>query len=310
MEVRPFGINGPMVSLLGLGCNNFGMLIDEAASAAVVGAALDAGVTHFDTAEMYGGGRSEEYLGRALGNCRDDVVIATKASPRAKGSEYLAGALEQRVRDACEGSLKRLGTDRIDVYYQHYPDAEAPYEEVLSAMESLVKDGKILHAACSNYSGQQLARAAEASDRLGITRFCANQVEWSLLRRSIEAEVIPAARSLDVSIVPYFPLASGMLTGKYRRGEDFPSGSRLSSSSYFAGVASDENFAYVERLAAFAKSQEHTILELAFGWLAAQEGVPSIIAGATSAGQVSSNAAAVTAWTLTPEDLEMVPSRL
>lgn len=309
MDKRRIGTDGPEVSLVGLGCNNFGMRIDESVTASVVQAALDAGITHFDTAEMYGGGKSEEFLGRALGSRRDEVVIATKASPRPKDDDYRPGSLDRRIKEACEGSLKRLGTDRIDLYYQHYPDNDAPLDEVLSCFDLLVTEGKVIHVACSNYSGKLLSEAAETSRNRGTIHFCANQVEWSLLNRDIEADVVPAARQLGVAIIPYFPLASGMLTGKYRRGEDFPAGSRLGSSSYFAGIASDENFAYVEKLTAFAESRGHSLLELAFAWLAAQDVVPSIIAGATSPEQVRSNAAAVDAWEMTSQDLADLPTR-
>ncbi len=309
MEKRRMGADGPEVSLVGLGCNNFGMRIDETASTAVVHAALEAGITHFDTAEMYGGGRSEEFLGRALGARRNEVVIATKASPRPQGEEYRSGSLDRRIHEACEGSLKRLGTDRIDLYYQHYPDSDAPLEEVLSALDSLAKSGKVLHVACSNYSGDLLGEAAETARRLAVAPFCADQVEWSLLKREAESSVVPVARRLDISVVPYFPLASGMLTGKYQRGEDFPPQSRLASSSYFAGIATDENFRYVDELSGFAEERGHTILELAIAWLAAQDGVASVIAGATSPSQVDSNVSAAAAWKMTSADLAALPAQ-
>jgi aryl-alcohol dehydrogenase-like predicted oxidoreductase len=308
MEKRRVGVDGPEVSLVGLGCNNFGMRIDDTASEAVVQAALDAGITHFDTAEMYGGGRSEEFLGRALGGRREQVVIATKASPRPRDDHFMPGDLGKRIREACEGSLKRLGTDRIDLYYQHYPDQEAPLEEALEALDSLKRDGKVLSVACSNYSGELLAAAVEISAARHLASFCANQVEWSLLNRDVEADVIPEATRLGVSIVPYFPLASGLLTGKYRRGKDFPAGSRLASSSYFAAVATDANFEYLARLTAFAEGHGHSILELAFAWLAAQPSVSSIIAGATTAEQVRANVKAV-GWQMTADELAALPER-
>ena len=296
-----------MVSVVGLGTNNFGMRIDEQKSAAVVHAALDAGITHFDSAEMYGGGHSEEFLGRALGKHRNEVVIATKVLPRPRDQEYKPGALAQRIREGCELSLRRLGTDHIDLYYQHYPDADAPMDEALTAFEALTKDGKVLHVACSNYSAKQMEEASEVSTKEGYTRFCANQVEWSLLKREIEKEVVPAARQMAMSIVPYFPLASGLLTGKYHHGEEFPEGTRLASSPYFAGIATDENFAYVDRLTKCADSLGHSILDLAFAWLLAQDGVPSVIAGATTPEQVKANVAAAK-WEMTPEQVAGVPS--
>jgi aryl-alcohol dehydrogenase-like predicted oxidoreductase len=307
MEIRRMGTDGPEVSVVGLGCNNFGMRIDEAESAAVVNAALDAGITHFDTAEMYGGGKSEEFLGRALGSHRSEVVVATKALPRSRDDAYTPGALARRIREGCEISLTRLGTDYIDLYYQHYPDDDAPPDEALEALDALVTSGKARHIACSNYSPAQLETAARLSDERGLAHFCANQMEWSLINREVEAEGVPTARRLGMAIVPYFPLASGLLTGKYRAGEEFPAGSRLASGPYFAKIASDENFAYVEKLTAFAEARGHSILELAMAWLAAQDGVPSVIAGATSPEQVRANAAAA-AWTLSADDLASLPT--
>ena len=306
METRKLGGDGPAVSLVGLGCNNFGMKIDEDASVAVVHAALDAGITHFDTAEMYGGGRSEEFLGAALAGRRDDVVIATKFSPRPADEAYEPGALRRRILDACETSLQRLGTDRIDLYYQHYPDTDAPVDEALQALHDLVKDGKVAYLASSNVSADQLETAAAVAEARSFERFRATQVEWNLLARGAEAELVPAARRAAVGIVPYFPLASGMLTGKYRRGEDFPEGSRFAFMSYFASVANDDNFDRVEALTEFAEARGHSILELAIAWLAAQEGVGTVLCGATTPEQVRANAAAG-AWQLTAEDLAAVP---
>lgn len=307
MQTRRLGGDGPELSVVGLGCNNFGMRIDEEASRAVIHAAIDAGITHFDTAEMYGGGKSEEFLGAALKGRRDEVRIATKFSPRPKDQAYEPGALRQRIFEACEGSLKRLGTDYIDLYYQHYPDPEAPLEESLEALDELVKQGKVRSIASSNVDASLIASAADISSNKGIARFCGTQIEWNLLNRAVEAETVPAARKANLGIVPYFPLASGMLTGKYRRGEDFPKGSRLDAMSYFASVATDENFARVEALTAFAEERGHTILELAVAWLIAQEGVASVICGATSPEQVRTNAAAA-AWTLTADDLAALPN--
>jgi aryl-alcohol dehydrogenase-like predicted oxidoreductase len=307
VEARQLGTSGPLLSLVGLGCNNFGMKIDEPASAAVVRAALDAGITHFDTAEMYGGGASEEFLGRALGGRREEVVIATKFSPRPKDEPYTPGALRRRIEQACEGSLRRLGTDRIDLYYQHYVDPDAPVEEALEALGGLVTAGKVRHIACSNVDGAQIIeRAAVAADR-GLVPFTGAQIEWSLLNRAVEAEVVPAARKASLGIVPYFPLASGLLTGKYRAGHPFPAGSRLDTMSFFAGVASERNLAYVDVLTAFAADRGHSVLDLAIAWLAGQDGVTSVIAGATSPDQVRANAAAG-GWRLSTGDLAAVPA--
>ena len=308
METRRLGVDGPQVSVVGLGCNNFGMRVDAAQTRSVVEAALDAGITHFDTAEMYGGGKSEEFLGQALGRQRDEVVIATKFIPRGNDDPYRPGDLRRRILEGCEVSLSRLGTDRIDVYYQHYPDSDAPVEEALDALAKLVEQGKVLHIASSNVTAAQIDEAAASAEQRKTPAFCATQIEWSLLVRAVERSVVPAARRHGLGIVPYFPLASGMLTGKYRKGEPFPSGSRLDSASYFAAIATDENFDYVEALTAFAASRGHTLLELAVAWLAAQDGVASVIAGATTAEQVRANVAAAD-WKLTAADLVELPSR-
>jgi aryl-alcohol dehydrogenase-like predicted oxidoreductase len=302
MESRVLGGDGPTVSVVGLGCNNFGMKIDGEASRAVVHAALDAGITHFDTAEMYGGGKSEEFLRDALGTRRDDVTIGSKFLPRGADAPYEPGALRRRITEGCEISLARLGTDRIDLYYQHYPDGEAPVEEALETLHELVDAGKILHVASSNVSADQVDEAAKVAESHGITRFCATQIEWNLLSRGVEDAVVPAARANHVGIVPYFPLASGMLTGKYQRGEEYPEGSRFAAMSFFASVASDENYDRVEALTEFAEARGHTILELAVAWLAAQDGVGTVICGATTPEQVRANAAAAD-WRLTQEDL-------
>jgi aryl-alcohol dehydrogenase-like predicted oxidoreductase len=306
METRVLGGDGPSVSVVGLGCNNFGMRIDEAASRDVVHAALDAGITHFDTAEMYGGGRSEEFLGRALGARRDEVAIATKFAPRPADEPYEPGALRKRIVDACEVSLQRLGTDRIDLYYQHFPDPAAPVREALEAMTDLVRDGKVLHLASSNVSGAQIEEAATVATDRHLERFCATQIHWNLLERGVEDDTVPAARRHGgLGIVPYFPLASGLLTGKYKRGEDFPEGSRLAAMSYFASVATDENFDRVEALTEIAAASGHSLLELAVAWLAAQDGVGSVLCGATTREQVHANAAAG-AWELTDADLAAI----
>jgi aryl-alcohol dehydrogenase-like predicted oxidoreductase len=306
METRRLGADGPQLSLIGLGCNNFGMKLDQAASAAVVDAALAAGVTHLDTAEGYG--PSEEWIGAALEGKRDQAVIATKFSPRPADQPYAPGALRARIFGACEQSLRRLRTDRIDLYYQHRPDPEAPAEEALEALDELVRQGKVLHCASSNVSGAQVEAAAAVAAARPLARFCGTQIEWSLLARGVEADVVPAARAHDVGIVPYFPLASGMLTGKYQRGQAYPGGSRFAAIGALADrYASDGNFALVDKLAAFAAERGHTVGELAIAWLDAQPGVTSVIAGATSADQVNANAAAA-AWTLTDDDLKSLPA--
>lgn len=301
MLTRRLGAHGPQLSLIGIGCNNFGPRMDADATAAVVHAALDAGVTHFDTAEMYGDGRSEEYLGAALGSRRDEATIATKYSPRPDDEPYRPGVIARRITDAVEGSLRRLGTDRIDLYYQHYPDP-GPVEEALETLDGLVRAGKVLHLANSNDSAAQLEDAAAAAAANGWTPFSGTQIHWNLLERRVEADVVPTAERLGLGVVPYFPLASGMLTGKYRRGRPFPEGSRLAGSDRFARVATDEAFDRVEAATAFAEARGHTVGEVAIAWLLAQPSVTSVIAGATTPEQVAANAAAAS-WTLTPDDV-------
>lgn len=293
MRISTVGRSGLKVSALGLGCNNFGMKIDQDAAASVVHAALEAGVTLFDTADIYAKGRSEEILGAVLGSRRDDVVIATKfGAPMAPGP-YGSGSSRRYIVRACEESLRRLGTDHIDLYYQHYPDPETPVEETLGALDDLVRAGKVRYVAASNLAGWQVADATHTARAAGTVGFAAVQVEWNLLSRDVEREVVPAAEHFGVGVVPYFPLASGLLTGKYRQDTDFPEGSRLASLPYFASVATDANFAAVERLRALAEETGRTMTGLALSWLAAQPSVPSVLVGATSAEQITSNAAAL-----------------
>jgi len=305
METRTLGKAGPELTVVGLGCNNFGMAIDREQAARVVGAALEAGITHFDTAEMYGGGQSEEMLGAALGARRDEAVVATKYLPRPAGEPYEPGRLAARIREGAETSLRRLGTDRIDLYYQHMPDPEAPIEEALEALDGLVRAGKVLHIACSNLPAADIAAAAAASEARGWARFTGTQIHWNLLRRDVEADVVPAAEAAGLGVVPYFPLASGLLTGKYRRGEPFPEGTRLARNERFAAGVTEENFERVEAYEAFAAERGHTVTELAIAWLLAQPAVVSVIAGATRSEQVEANAAAAT-WVLTAEEATAV----
>ncbi|MGH7229975.1 MAG: aldo/keto reductase [Nitrospiraceae bacterium] len=296
METRRIG--SLSVSMVGLGCNNFGRRLDEERTTAVVHAALDAGITFFDTADIYGGTRSEEFLGRALGRRRDDVVVATKFGMAV--DEQRRGAKPEYVRRAAEDSLRRLGTDRIDLYQLHQPDPETPIDDTLGALDDLVRAGKVREIGCSNFSIDQL-RAAEAAVRDGAARFASLQNEYSLLHREPEQDVIPECVRGGIAFIPYFPLASGLLTGKYRRGRPAPQGSRLQSGSGTEPFA-DENLALVESLLQFATSRGHTLLELAVSWLAAQAAVTSVIAGATSPQQVKANAGA-SRWRLTDTEL-------
>jgi aryl-alcohol dehydrogenase-like predicted oxidoreductase len=270
----------------------FGPKLDLDATRKVIHAAIDAGITHFDTAESYGGGTSESFIGSALGPLRDRVVIATKFQPRPKDEPYTRGVLAKRIRDGCDISLARLRTDRIDLYYQHFPDPEAPIEETLEAFSTLAAAGKVLHFAASNFTSDQLEEASDLAATRTLPSLCGLQIEWNLLNRNAEADVVPTARSSRLGIVPYFPLASGMLTGKYRRGVPFPAGSRLESMDYFKTVLTDANFDRVERLSAFAADRSVSLGDLAIAWLAAQEGVASVITGATDAAQIAANARA------------------
>lgn len=288
------------VSVAGLGCNNFGMRIDEDATQAVVDAAIDAGINFFDTADLYGGTKSEEFLGRTLGARRDDVVVATKFGmlkpPEDSG---LTGGSPAWVAQACEDSLRRLGTDRIDLYWLHAPDAETPIGDTLEALDALVQAGKVREIGCSNFSAAQLDEADAVAKERGIRSFATVQNDYSLLQREPEKEVLGACARLGIAFVPYFPLASGLLTGKYKRGVEPPKGTRLAQ----WGAPSDERFDVVEKLDAFATAHGHTLHELALSWLAMKPEVASVIAGATKPEQVRTNVAAASAWELTPEEL-------
>jgi aryl-alcohol dehydrogenase-like predicted oxidoreductase len=302
METRAIG--SLSVSLVGIGCNNFGGRIDAAATHAVVDAALDEGINFFDTADIYGGTLSEELLGKALGARRDDVIIATKYG-MGDGTKLPAGASAASVAAAVEGSLRRLGTDRIDLYQLHAPDDKTPIDETLEAMDRLVRDGKVLEIGCSNFDGPRLDDAASAAEKHRTARFVSVQNELSLLRRRYEADLLASAERHDLAILPYFPLASGMLTGKYHRGEPPPAGTRLSGLPADDRAFSDKRFDVIEALDAFARERGHTLLELAMSWLASLPHLTSVIAGATKPEQVRTNAAAVS-WKLTDDERKQI----
>lgn len=287
------------VSVVGLGCNNFGRRLDSNATSAVVNAALDEGINFFDTADVYGGTKSEEFLGRALGRRRDEVVIATKFGSRI--DERRKGARPEYVHQAAEDSLRRLGTDRIDLYQLHWPDPEVPIEDTLGALDELVRAGKVREIGCSNFSAEQLSAAEEAASSGGLARFVSVQNEYNLLHREPEYDVLPECERLGISFIPYFPLASGLLTGKYRKGRPAPEGSRLQSRRGDS-LLTDHNLAIVEELIEYSESRRHTILELAFSWLLERPAVASVIAGATSPEQIESNVAAA-GWRLTDAEL-------
>ena len=303
METRQIG--SLTVSVVGLGCNNFGRRLDAGATTSVVHAALDAGITFFDTADIYGGTKSEEFLGRALGRRRDQVVIATKFGMEVDAARH--GAKPDYVRRAAEDSLRRLGTNHIDLYQIHQPDPATPIADTLAALNDLVKAGKVREIGCSNFSAAQL-REAEAAVSDGAARFVSVQNEYSLLHREPEDDVIPECLRVGVAFIPYFPLASGLLTGKYRLGRPAPQGSRLES-RFGEEPFTTENLELVEALLPFAASRGHQLGELAISWLAARPAVASVIAGATSPEQVSANAAAAR-WRLTDAELEEVDAIL
>ena len=296
METRRIGSLD--VSVVGLGCNNFGGRLDAEQTASVVDASLDAGINFLDTADIYGKTLSEEYLGRALRGRRDRVVLATKFG--AKVDDERKGARPEYVVRACEDSLRRLDTDYIDLYQLHTPDGTVPIADTLGALDELVQAGKVREIGCSNFSPAQL-REAEAAVRPGGARFVSVQNEYSLIHREPEQGVLDECARLGIAFIPYFPLASGLLTGKYRRGQPVPEGTRLTEER-FAGARSDENLELVERLIAFAEARGHTLLELAFSWLLTRPTVVSVIAGATKPEQVRGNAAAA-GWRLSSEEL-------
>ena len=291
------------VSAVGLGCNNFGRRLDEHATAQVVHAAIDAGINFFDTADIYGGdGKSEEYLGRALGTRRRDVLVATKFGMRMDDDRR--GARPEYVHAAAEDSLRRLGTDYIDLYQLHTPDPDVPIADTLGAMDELVQAGKVREIGCSNFSTDEIRDAEQDSKDRGIARFVSVQNEYSLLHRDPEVDVLAECARARVAFVPFFPLASGLLTGKYHLGQPAPAGTRLASGPR-AVQLTDDRLQTVEALRAFAQSRGHALLELAFSWILTQPVVASVIAGATSPEQVRSNVAAVT-WQLTSADLAAI----
>jgi aryl-alcohol dehydrogenase-like predicted oxidoreductase len=290
------------VSVVGVGCNNFGRRLDEAATANVVNAAIDAGLNFFDTADISGKTKSEEFLGRAIGRRRDDVIIATKFGMVV--DEKRKGAHPDYVKQACEDSLRRLGTDHIDLYQLHTPDNTVPIADTLGALNDLVKSGKVREKGCSNFSVDQL-REAEAATEPGAARFVSVQNEYSLFHREPgRSGILAECAALGVAFLPYFPLANGLLTGKYRKGQAPPEGARITS-GWHAELLTEENLDTVEKLIAFSEAHNHTILELAFSWLLSRAMVSSVIAGATSAEQVRANANAPV-WNLTEAELEEV----
>ncbi|MCL2715227.1 MAG: aldo/keto reductase [Alphaproteobacteria bacterium] len=307
MEIRNLGSSGLRVSVVGLGCNNFGQRIDLEASRQVIHKALDLGITLFDTADIYAGlGGSETVLGSVLGARRKDIVLATKYAKPMAADGSLQGASRRYILSAVEASLKRLKTDWIDLYQQHEYDPLTPLEETLRALDDLVTQGKVRYIGSSNFPAWRVTEAEFTAQALNLSRFISCQDEYSLIARGIEADLLPAAQAYGIGLLPYFPLASGLLTGKYQPGAAPPADTRFAAwPALGERYATARNEAVAEKLKEFAKARGHSLLELAFSWLAARPQVASVIAGATRAEQIEQNARAVS-WTLDGDDMAAI----
>ena len=304
MERRNLGRSGLIVSAIGLGCNNFGGRSDAAATRAVVHKALDLGITFFDTSDTYGtAGASEEYLGRALAGERHRIVLATKfARPMAAGE----GASRRYIISAVEASLKRLGTDYIDLYQQHIADPRTPIEETLRALDDLVRQGKVRYIGCSTLSAWEVVEAQWTARHLGLNAFVSCQERYNLLEREVETAVLPVAERYGLGLIPFSPLCNGLLTGKYRRNAPLPQGTRLATTPRLAErTLTERNWALAERLGELAAARGRTLLELALSWLLQRPAVASVIAGATTPAQVAANVAAG-GWRLSREDMDEI----
>ena len=301
MQTRKIG--SLEVSVVGVGCNNFGMRIDEARTKEVIEGALGSGVNFLDTADTYANGRSEELVGRLLGDRRSEVIIATKFGQAMPGQG--SGARPEYVTKAFEASLRRLRTDYVDLYQLHIPDSQVPIAETLGALNELVKAGRVKEIGCSNFSAQQLREAAAAATRLRSARFVSVQNEYSLLDREPEAQVLGECARQGIAFLPYFPLKSGLLTGKYRKGQPIPEDTRVAKFERYRKLLTEDNLDKLERLIDYAQSHGHSILDLAISWLLAHPLVASVIAGASSAEQVRANVNAAN-WELTEADLNEI----
>jgi aryl-alcohol dehydrogenase-like predicted oxidoreductase len=307
MEFRNLGPSGLRVSTVGLGCNNFGIRVDAAGTRAVVHAALDAGITLFDTSDSYGGrGGSETLLGETLAERRKDIVLATKFASPMDDAGWLQGGSRRYIMHAVEASLKRLRTDWIDLYQIHKPDPLTPLEESLRALEDLVRHGKVRYVGLSNHPAWQVADAIWIARTQNFASIISCQDEYSLLTRGPERELIPMMKRFGVGLLPYFPLAGGLLTGKYRQGEEMPPGARLTMGGQLTGrFVTQENWRKIDGLRAFAQTRGHSLLDLAFSWLVANPLVSSVIAGATKPAQIEANLKAAS-WALSPQDLSEI----
>jgi aryl-alcohol dehydrogenase-like predicted oxidoreductase len=304
LKQRNLGKSGLLVSVVGLGCNNFGMRIDLEASRKVVHKAIDVGITLFDTADIYGNkGGSEDFLGQILGSRRKDIVLATKFAMPMDDAGTLKGASRRYIMRAVEDSLRRLRTDWIDLYQQHQADPLTPMEETLRALDDLVRQGKVRYIGCSNLPAWQVVEAQWTARHHNLNAFVSCQDEYSLVVRDIEKDLVPAMQAYDLGLLPFFPLASGLLTGKYKRNAPLPEGTRLANTQRLADrYMTEANWPIVEKLGDFAQARGRTLLELAFSWLASRPYVSSVIAGATKPEQIEQNIKAVD-WALTPEEI-------
>ena len=307
MKYRKLGGSGLEVSEIGLGTNNFGQRLDFESSDRVISQCIDSGINLIDTSNSYGATLSEEYIGRSLVGRRDGVVLATKVSSRMAEGPNQAGNSRIHIMDQIDASLARLQTDYIDLYQIHWWDDNTPIEETLRALDDLVRDGKIRYFGCSNFSSWQVCESVWTSRSVGINSFVSVQPHYSMMERSIDSELLPFCQKYDVGVLPYYPLANGFLTGKYRRGENIPEGTRLGVND--RGMFTEENFDLIEKLDSFSSKREKTVLDLAFAWLLARDEISSVIAGATSAEQVVSNAATAE-FVLTKEEYNEVSSIL
>jgi aryl-alcohol dehydrogenase-like predicted oxidoreductase len=308
MELRNLGKSGLRVPVVGLGCNNFGSRIDLDATRAVIGRALDLGVNFLDTADIYGNpkGASEDFIGRVLGEERRNVLIATKFANPMDEAGRLKGASRRYIVQAVEASLKRLRTDYIDLYQMHVPDPLTPIEETLSALDDLVRNGLVRYVGSSNLAAWQVVDAAWTARNLGTQGFISAQNEFSLVHREPEQELLPALEAHGIGLLPYFPLAGGLLSGKYHQGEPLPAGTRFANAArYGERYMTEANWRIVEELRGFVQSRDRSLLDLAFAWLLAHKPVASVIAGATRPEQVEQNARAAE-WVLSPEELAEV----
>ncbi|MGI9329984.1 MAG: aldo/keto reductase [Gammaproteobacteria bacterium] len=308
MESKPLGDSGLEVTSVGIGCMMFGLMCDQEQTTAIVDTAIDSGINFFDTADIYGGphGKSETLLGKALGARRQNVIIGTKFGAGGGGAAENGGSRDY-IMQAVEISLERLGTDYIDLYQHHFPDKDTPVDETLRALEDLIQQGKVRHIGCSNYTGAMLGEAARQSTSNQLHHYVTAQNRYSLLTRDIETDLVPVAEKQNVGILPYFPLESGLLTGKYRKGQDLPADSRFAKWGGGGAFASEKGYELVEALAAYGDEIGHGVLDLAIGWLAGLPYVSSVIAGVTKPSQVVSNVAAAS-WGPSAEQLSAISS--